>query len=102
MKVSIENDTVKISGVTELVAANSFNFRDQVRASMNADQRFVEIDLSEISFLDSSGLGALIGIHKTTSTRNGMVRLVNPSPQVEQILQLTRTNRMFEVVRRIE
>ena len=100
MKVLIENETVVVSGITELVAANSFTFRDQVRATMSDGQKFIEIDLSDIHFIDSSGLGALIGLHKTTRVRNGGVRLLNPTPQVEQILKLTRTNRLFEVVKR--
>lgn len=101
MKVIIENETVVVSGITELVAANSFTFRDQVRATMSDGQKYIEIDLSDIHFIDSSGLGALIGLHKTTRVRNGGVRLLNPTPQVEQILRLTRTNRLFEVVKRI-
>jgi len=101
MKVLIENETILVSGITELVAANSFAFRDQVRATMSDGQKFIEIDLSDIHFIDSSGLGALIGLHKTTRVRNGGVRLLNPTPPVEQILKLTRKNRLFEIVRRI-
>lgn len=100
MKVSIDNDTILVTGVTELVAANSFTFRDQLRATMCEGQRYIEIDLSDIHFIDSSGLGALIGLHKSTRVRNGVVRLLNPTPQVEQILKLTRTNRLFEVIKR--
>ena len=99
VKVLIQNETIVVTGITELVAANSFTFRDQVRATMSEGQKFIEIDLSDIHFIDSSGLGALIGLHKTTRVRNGGVRLVNPTPQVEQILKLTRTNRLFEVVK---
>lgn len=83
-----------------LDASNSVQFRDQVRASMSNSQRFIEIDLSTTTFLDSNGLGALIALHKTTCSRNGMVRLVNPTPPIQQILELTRMHRIFEVVKR--
>jgi anti-sigma B factor antagonist len=99
MKLQVDNEKVVVTGITELVAANSFAFRDQVRATMTEAQRDIEIDLSTIHFMDSSGLGALIGLHKTTRGRKGSVRLLNPTPQVEQILRLTRTNRLFEVVK---
>lgn len=99
MKLKVENEKVVVTGITELVAANSFAFRDQVRATMTELQRDIEIDLSTIHFMDSSGLGALIGLHKTTRCRQGAVRLLNPTPQVEQILRLTRTNKLFEVVK---
>jgi len=100
MKVHHSNETVSVSDVTELGSANSLQFRDQVRASMSASQRFIEIDLSATTFLDSNGLGALIALHKTTCTRNGLVRLVNPTPPIQQILELTRMHRIFEVVKR--
>ncbi len=100
MKLQLSNETVRVSDIRELNANNSNEFRDQVRASMSASQRFIEIDLSDTTFLDSCGLGALIALHKTTCSRNGLVRLLNPTPPVQQILELTRMHRIFEVVRR--
>jgi len=73
-------------------------FRDQVRGALGELQKNIEIDLSETSFVDSCGLGALISLHKTTCNRNGTVRLLNPTPPVQQILELTRMHRIFEIV----
>jgi anti-sigma B factor antagonist len=100
MKVQNSGETICITGVKELAAANANAFRDQVRVSMGETNRFIEIDLSETMFLDSCGLGALISLHKTTCSRNGLVRLVNPTPPVQQILELTRMHRIFEIVKR--
>ena len=101
MKVQNTNgDTLCITGVKELGSANANSFRDQVRAAMTDIHKFVEIDLSQTMFLDSCGLGALISLHKATCSRNGLVRLVNPTPPVQQILELTRMHRIFEIVKR--
>ncbi|HAV62257.1 MAG TPA: hypothetical protein DCY13_07805 [Verrucomicrobiales bacterium] len=100
MKVVHSNETVSISEIRELDGSNSLQFRDQVRASLKDSQRFIEVDLSETTFVDSNGLGALIALHKTTCLRNGLVRLLNPTPPVQQILELTRMHRIFEVVKR--
>jgi len=97
MKVQIQGDTLTITGVKELGAANSQAFRDQVRAALTDRQKNIEIDLSQTMFIDSCGLGALISLHKTACSRNGVVRLLNPTPPVEQILDLTRMHRIFEV-----
>jgi anti-sigma B factor antagonist len=99
MKVQVQGDRLVITGVKELGAANSQSFRDQVRSALTADQRNIEIDLSQTMFLDSCGLGALISLHKTTCGRNGTVRLLNPTPPVHQILELTRMQRIFEIVK---
>ena len=100
MKVQNSGDILQINGIKELGAANANLFRDQVRASLTESQKFIEIDLSQTMFLDSCGLGALISLHKTLCARNGMVRLINPTPPVQQILELTRMHRIFEIARR--
>ncbi|MFN7138685.1 MAG: STAS domain-containing protein [Limisphaerales bacterium] len=100
MKVQNNGDTINITGIKELGASNANSFRDQVRASMTDAHKFIEIDLSQTMFLDSCGLGALISLHKATCSRSGMVRLLNPTPPVQQILELTRMHRIFEIVKR--
>lgn len=99
MKMEAQGDTLRISGLTELGAANSNHFRDQARAALADTQTTIEIDLSQTTFLDSCGLGALIALHKTACNRNGLLRLLNPLPPVRQVLELTRLNRIFDIVK---
>src|SRR5262249_34605143 len=73
MKVESQGETLNVSGVRELGAANSQLFRDQVRGAFGELQKNIQIDLSETNFVDSCGLGALISLHKTTCNRNGTV-----------------------------
>ena len=99
MKVQTRGESINISGLKELGATNANLFRDQVRATMTDAQKCIEVDLSETMFIDSCGLGALIALQKTCSNRNGAVRLLNPTPPVQQILELTRMHRVFEIVK---
>lgn len=98
MKVQTRGETLAITGLKELAAANSQAFRDQVRAALTDEQKNIEIDLSEAMFVDSCGLGALISLHKSVCARNGLVRLLHPTPPVRQILEMTRMQRIFEIV----
>ncbi len=100
MKVQTRGDTLAITGLKELAAANSQAFRDQVRAALGEEQKNIEIDLSQMMFIDSCGLGALISLHKTVCGRQGQVRLLYPTPPVRQILELTRMHRIFEIDQR--
>jgi anti-sigma B factor antagonist len=100
MKMQIQGETLHISDFAELGAANSDEFRDKARAAMTAAQKNIDIDLSHTMFMDSCGLGTLISLHKTTCSRNGAVRLLNPTPNVKQVLDLTRMHRLFEIVNR--
>jgi anti-sigma B factor antagonist len=99
MKIQSEGETLTVSGLTELAASNSGLFRDQVRAAITEDHHELEIDLSETTFVDSCGLGALIALHKTLCSRNGILRLLNPTAPVQQVLELTRMHRIFEIVK---
>jgi len=100
MKLQIQGETLRISEFAELGAANSTDFRDKARAALTEAQRNIEIDLSQTILLDSCGLGALISLYKTACSRKGAMRLVNPTAGVEQVLDLTRMHRLFEIVKR--
>src|SRR5262249_17070886 len=99
MKLQHDGDTLRICAVKELSATNANSFRDETRHAFSDGQRHIEIDLSETTAVDSCGLGALVALHRTTSGRGGALRLVNPTPAVQQILELTRMHRIFEVIR---
>ena len=98
MKIEVLGNTLRISGVKQLGAVNANEFRDWVRKSLTQDTRDIEIDLSQMTYLDSCGLGALVTLHKAACNRAGKLRLLAPLPPVQQILELTRMDHVFEVV----
>jgi anti-sigma B factor antagonist len=97
MKLESTGRTLKISGLAELNASNASAFRERARAAILPEHEEVELDLSQTRFLDSSGLGALIALNKLMTSRQGHVRILNPVPAVQQILELTRMHRVFEI-----
>jgi anti-anti-sigma factor len=51
--------------------------------------------------MDSSGLGALFALYRATAPQKGVVlRLLNPMPEIQQLLELTQMQQLFEIVRR--
>lgn len=99
MKLEFDGDILRVCAVRQLGAANANAFRDWVREAMEAPYHTIEVDLSQTTFLDSCGLGALVALHKTACSRQGKLRLLNPQPQVQQLLDLTRLSHIFDVVR---
>lgn len=98
MTTKLNGDTLKISGLTELNATNAAAFRDEARAALTDAVTTLDVDLSTTTFLDSSGLGALIALHKTMVSRGGCLRILKPTPTVLQILELTRLHRVLEIL----
>ena len=90
-----------ISDIAELTAVNSASFRDQVSAVLPTAPGMIEIDLAHTRFVDSSGLGALFALYRATTQRKGLVlRLLNPRPEIRQLLELTQMQQLFEIVQR--
>lgn len=59
--------------------------------------RTIVVDLSEVPFADSSGLGGLIGVYKKARARGIEIRLRNPKPIVSEILTITHMKKFFPV-----
>jgi anti-sigma B factor antagonist len=55
------------------------------------------VDLTQIEFLDSTGLGALIGAHRRATEHNGSLRLVVTEGPIARLLNITGLLRVFSV-----
>jgi anti-sigma B factor antagonist len=99
MKIQSNGHTLRASGIAELSAANANSVRDETRQAFGQSHRNIEVDLSQTAAVDSCGLGALVALHKTAAAHGGVLRLINPTPPVQQILELTRMHRIFEVIK---
>ena len=97
MEKTIAKEVLTVMGFAELTAANSNLFRKQVCAALNGHAA-IEIDLSRTTFVDCAGLVALTALRNFAHGRNGAIRLVNPTPPVQQMLGIVRAGYMFEIV----
>lgn len=89
-----------ISDLPELTAVNSGTFREEVRTALPESPALIEIDLSQTRFLDSSGLGALFALYRSTRQGKGVtLRLLNPTREIQQLLELTQMQQLFEIIR---
>ena len=88
---------LSVAGTRILTTATASKFRERVIAAFNGHD-VIEIDLSRTTFMDCGGLGALIALRNATRDRKGRMRLLNPTPPVEQLLNLLEAQRVFEIV----
>jgi len=59
----------------------------------------LELDLSAIDFMDSSGLGLVLGRYKKQSDIGGKFKIINPGRRVLQILQLAGVEKIIRIER---
>ena len=55
------------------------------------------VDLSNVRFLDSSGLGALVRAMTTSQNEGGQTKLLGAGPQVRKLLEMTKLDSVFEL-----
>lgn len=71
--------------------------RDSVVEALKSGSEKILINLSEVSTIDSSGIGELVAAYTTVKNRGGKLKLVNLSPKVADILQITQLISVFEI-----
>jgi anti-sigma B factor antagonist len=101
MKIESQGSCLSISDIPELTAVNSAAFRERVRSALGGSPSVIEINLAQTRFMDSSGLGALFALYRATIPGNAVVlRLLNPIPEIQQLLELTQMQQLYEIVKR--
>src|SRR5438067_12103191 len=71
-------------------------FRERVRQLIDSGVNQLVVDFGEVSFVDSSGLGAVIGGLKLARRAGGDLRIARPNQQVLLVLDLTSLNRVLQ------
>src|ERR1700751_279542 len=84
-----------------VLGEESANLRHLVRDRL-IESKQVVLDLGKVSYIDSSGLGILVGLYSTAPKLGGGVKLANLNPGLEDIRQMTRVFPVFEVFDRAE
>ncbi|MFZ0287970.1 MAG: STAS domain-containing protein [Candidatus Sulfotelmatobacter sp.] len=79
--------TVRCSG--RITMENADQLRDTARKLIAESKRLV-LDLSDVSYLDSSGLGMIVGVYISAKKARCQLKLINLSPRVKEIFTLTR------------
>lgn len=94
--------TDQIDDRTVLAVAGEIDTQttDELRVAvddLDVAHRTLVLDLHGVEFVDSSGLGALLGIKKQQERAGGRLLLTRLSPPVARIIEITRMDRVFEV-----
>jgi anti-anti-sigma factor len=88
-------DTVTALCHGRLVSDTAPILQSEVRA-MIAQAGTVVLDLTDIQYMDSSGLGALVGIYVSAKRAGKKLRLINLSERLQELLRVSKLLGVFE------
>jgi anti-sigma B factor antagonist len=92
-KISIgaeKNTSTTVIGEIELDIQNQSKFVETIDLLFESGKINLLVDMSNISYLDSSGLWALFEGHKKASQKKGKLILINPVKDVKRVLDITK------------
>jgi anti-sigma B factor antagonist len=89
-QVAVVNGRIDLGSAPEL--------RDQGTSALAAGGGSLVLDLADVEFIDSSGLGVLIGLQREAQRLSGRIAIVPPRGSAQQIFALTRTESFFTLV----
>lgn len=78
--------------------AEAAELRERLNELINKGEKDFDLDFSNCSFIDSTGLGVLVSIYKKSIEANGTFKLSSVNnPQVLKIFRLTRLDKVFDI-----
>jgi anti-sigma B factor antagonist len=94
----IETRTVRDTVILDLPGIfESDKLQGEIQRLFQQNHRKIGINLSNITFIESSGLGALVSVYKFCDANNGTVVFFAVQPYVQQLLELTKLNRVLKI-----
>jgi anti-sigma B factor antagonist len=71
--------------------------RDLLREMVGKGQKSILLNLGEVSYIDSSGIGELVSGFTTVTNSGGQLKLLNLNKRVKDLLQITKLYTVFDV-----
>ncbi|MFZ4681015.1 MAG: STAS domain-containing protein [Terrimicrobiaceae bacterium] len=86
-----------ILNLPRLDASSSASLKKQLAFDLDPSVQRAEVDLGEVQFIDSSGIGVLLSIYRKLPQEGADVTLRNVRAGVQAVLELLRLHRIFKV-----
>jgi anti-sigma B factor antagonist len=101
---SVKISTRQVDGVTILdmsgritLGEGSVQLRDAVRDLLGKGQKHILLNLGDVTYIDSSGIGELVSAFTTAKNQGGELKLLNLTRKVHDLLQITKLYTVFDV-----
>jgi len=96
--------TRQVDGVTILdlsgritLGEGSVQLRDAIRDLLSKGQKLILLNLADVNYIDSSGIGELVSAYTTVRNQGGELKLLNLTKKVHDLLQITKLYTVFDV-----
>ena len=87
-----------ITGEITLSAGGDVQLKDKIQSLLQQGRRKILLDLGNVSYVDSAGLGQLVQATVTASKNGGKLKLLNLTKRLNDLLVVTKLSTVFDIV----
>ena len=102
--MTMKASTRQLNGVTVVdlsgritLGEGSVILRDSVRELLGKGNKKILLNLGDVNYIDSSGIGELVSAYTTVKNQGGELKLLNLTKKVHDLLQITKLYTVFDV-----
>lgn len=77
------------------LGADTGVLRDELRSLLSQGKKHIVLNMAEVSYVDSAGLGELVGAYTTATNQGGAVKLLNMQGKMKDLMQITKLHTIF-------
>ncbi|MEK6301157.1 MAG: STAS domain-containing protein [Acidobacteriota bacterium] len=78
------------------IGEGSVQLREAVRRMLDEGKKKILLNLGDVSYVDSSGIGELVSSYTTTGNNGGQLKLLNQTKKIHDLLTITKLVTVFE------
>lgn len=93
----LTTEIIQFSGILD--GTRTQELRDRINQGIEQGAKTILVDLKEVTFMDSSGLGALVTALKAVRAAGSKLCICSVNEQVKILFELTSMDRVFEIFR---
>src|SRR6266850_2470368 len=102
--MSLKSSTRQVDGITVLdlsgritLGEGSVVLRDTIREILGKGEKKILLNLGDVTYIDSSGIGELVSAFTAVRKEGGELKLLNLTKKVHDLLQITKLYTVFDV-----
>lgn len=92
-----DNNYLEIKPIGEVDIFTSPEFKNKVLELIEREKANISINADELEYIDSTGLGVLMGIFKKIKENNLSIEIINLKPNIYKLFDITGLNKVFNI-----
>jgi anti-sigma B factor antagonist len=93
--IETQPDRTVVRCAGRIIASTTESLKSTIKP-LFAQNKIVVVDLTEVDYMDSSGLGTIVGLHVSAKSAKSQLKLINLNQRIKELFSLTRLTELLE------